>query len=43
MDLNSEVPLPRCFDEPVYIKAEGDENLKTLIRTLHEAGAERIR
>ena len=43
MDLNSEVPLPLCFDEPVYIKAEGDENLKALVRTLHEAGAGGLR
>ncbi len=38
MDLNLEVPLPPCHDEPVYIKALGDANLRALVRTLQEAG-----
>lgn len=43
MDLSLEVPLPRCYDEPVYIKAASATNLEALVRTLQEAGAEASR
>jgi hypothetical protein len=43
MNLSSGVPLPPCFDEPVYIKSADDANLKALVRTLHEAGVEATR
>lgn len=38
MDLNLEVPLPPCYEEPIYLKAGGDANLKALVRIVLESG-----
>ena len=38
MDLNLDVPLPPCYEEPVYLKAGGDADLKALVRIVLESG-----
>ena len=38
MDLNLDVPPPPCYEEPVYLKARGDANLKALVRIVLESG-----
>ena len=46
MDLNLELPLPGCVNEPVYLvvpEPEDDTNVIALVKILREVGAEPIR
>jgi hypothetical protein len=45
MDLNHALLLPSCADEPVYVRAKGDENDRhtlVLVRALRKVGARSI-
>ena len=45
MDINLELPLPRCVAEPIYAKANryaNDSQMKALVKVLQAAGAKPI-